>query len=128
MRKNARIWVKIPSLSNAAPKTIYMYYGKAGAISQSNGDQTFEFFDDFDKDLSKWDSRYCNLTTIASNFGTDSGTFNVPIGASSTVTTAVTIPAGVAPDREYEWSWELRWSNGALVEAPIIPQPFIRPV
>lgn len=33
---------------------IFIYYGKAGATSISNGDATFIFFDDFETDLNKW--------------------------------------------------------------------------
>ncbi len=49
-----KIWVKVDSLAAAATKTIYMYYGNAGAASVSNGTNTFQFFDDFSGDLSKW--------------------------------------------------------------------------
>jgi len=43
----ANIWAKIPSIPNGN-STIYLYYGNSSAISASNGDNTFEFFDDFD--------------------------------------------------------------------------------
>ncbi len=42
----ATIWVKIPSLASG-DNTIYMYYANASAITASNGDNTFAFFDDF---------------------------------------------------------------------------------
>ncbi|MFA5319922.1 MAG: DUF2341 domain-containing protein, partial [Candidatus Omnitrophota bacterium] len=121
--KTARFWVKIPSLPYTEQKTIYMYYGKADAVSQSNGDNVFEFFDDFDSGLDKWDSQYCNLTAISSIFGMDSTAFNVTTGT-STVSTTVTVPSGIVAGRTYDWYWELRWANGALVEAQAIAQPF----
>ena len=31
-----------------------MYYGNPSASGSSNGDKTFEFFDDFSGDLTKW--------------------------------------------------------------------------
>jgi len=52
----ATIWVKIPSLASG-DNTIYMYYANASATTASNGDNTFEFFDDFSGaaiDSSKW--------------------------------------------------------------------------
>jgi len=56
---SATFWVKIPTIPTGA-KTIYMYYGNAGASSASDGDATFEFFDDFeDGDISDW-SQYRN--------------------------------------------------------------------
>lgn len=42
----ATIWVKVPSIPTTGT-TIYVYYGNAGAISNSSGVNTFEFFDDF---------------------------------------------------------------------------------
>ena len=53
---SAKVWVKIPGLS-VGSNTIYMYYGNSLAISTSNGDNTFDFFDDFnaiDINRDKW--------------------------------------------------------------------------
>jgi hypothetical protein len=50
---HAVFWVKIPEISNGSD-TIYIYYGKSDASTTSNGEATFEFFDDFSGDLSKW--------------------------------------------------------------------------
>jgi len=41
------IWVKVPSIPANSTKTIYVYYGNPNATSLSNGDNTFDFFDDF---------------------------------------------------------------------------------
>jgi len=54
----AIFWVKVPSIP-ASPEsvTIYIYYGKSDAESESNGDATFLFFDDFigtELDPTKW--------------------------------------------------------------------------
>jgi len=54
----AVFWVEVDSIP-ASPdtKTIYIYYGKSDATSISNGENTFEFFDDFPGtsiDTSKW--------------------------------------------------------------------------
>ena len=55
---NATFWVEVDSIP-ASPDTatIYIYYGKSDAITTSNGEATFLFFDDFDDgtiDTSKW--------------------------------------------------------------------------
>jgi len=55
----AIFWVKVPSIP-ASPDTatIYIYYGKSDATTTSNGEATFQFFDDFlgtSLDLTKWD-------------------------------------------------------------------------
>ncbi|NLE35713.1 MAG: DUF2341 domain-containing protein [Bacteroidales bacterium] len=41
------LWVRIPLLSEASDNIIYMYYGNDQAENASDGDLTFEFFDDF---------------------------------------------------------------------------------
>jgi len=53
-----KVWIEAPSIP-ISPGTakIYMYYRKSGAVSESNGDATFRFFDDFEGvslDLTKW--------------------------------------------------------------------------
>ena len=44
---NSFIWVKVDSLP-VGSTTLYLYYGNAAATSASNGNNTFDFFDDFD--------------------------------------------------------------------------------
>ena len=44
---SAVFWVKVPFIP-ASGTTIYMYYGNSGAGSASDGEATFEFFDDFE--------------------------------------------------------------------------------
>jgi hypothetical protein len=50
---SAIFWVKLPYIPSGS-KTIYIYYGNSGVSSTSNGTATFDFFDDFSGDLSKW--------------------------------------------------------------------------
>ena len=66
---SATFWVKIPSVP-AGSKTIYMYYGNASASSASDGDATFEFFDDFeDGDISDWSQYGSGRVQIANDGG-----------------------------------------------------------
>lgn len=57
----ASIWVEVPSIPNSTAygsTTGYLYYNNSGASAVSNGDNTFQFFDDFpgsSLDTSKWD-------------------------------------------------------------------------
>ena len=54
--ESAKIWVKVPSIP-AGEKTIYLYYNNSEAVSESDGDAVFEFFDDFeDNDISDWNA------------------------------------------------------------------------
>jgi len=56
---SAVFWVEVPdSIPANSSKTIYMYYGNPSASSASNGNKTFDFFDDFpgtSLDLNKWE-------------------------------------------------------------------------
>jgi VCBS repeat-containing protein len=45
--KTASVWIKVPSIPPAG-STFYLYYGNPTATSASNGQGTFEFFDDFE--------------------------------------------------------------------------------
>jgi len=45
--ETARIWVSVPSVPTGE-STLYLYYGNPGATAASDGDATFEFFDDFE--------------------------------------------------------------------------------
>ena len=46
--QEAKIWVKVPSIPASSSTSFYMYYGNPDVASVSNGEDTFEFFDDFD--------------------------------------------------------------------------------
>ena len=48
--KSAKIWVKVPKIPANGETRITMRYGNPGASSQSDGDATFNIFEDFDKD------------------------------------------------------------------------------
>ena len=51
---SAVFWVKIPEIPSKVNTTIYIYYSEDDALTTSNGDATFDFFDDFNETLSKW--------------------------------------------------------------------------
>ena len=44
----ATVWVKSDSIKDSGTSTMYMYYGNSTAATASNGDLTFEYFDDFE--------------------------------------------------------------------------------
>ncbi|MCA9382637.1 DUF2341 domain-containing protein, partial [Candidatus Dojkabacteria bacterium] len=54
---NTTAWVKIDTLTAASSIDIFMYYGNNSALSESNGEDVFILFDDFDDgtiDITKW--------------------------------------------------------------------------
>lgn len=75
--QNASIWIKIPESFSTSTKEIFMYYGNDYATSQSDGESTFDFFDDFESDLGKW-TQHKNQVGITINSG------YVEIGGGST--------------------------------------------
>jgi concanavalin A-like lectin/glucanase superfamily protein/uncharacterized protein DUF2341 len=57
------VWVKVPELTESLETNITMYYGNPNTISHSNGELTFDFFDDFNDgsiDNSKWSTHSGN--------------------------------------------------------------------
>ncbi len=48
---DTKVWVKVPSIPSS-DATIYVYYGNPSARNVENGDNVFEFFDDFNLDTS----------------------------------------------------------------------------
>jgi len=53
-----KVWVKVPTVHKGAnATTVYAYYGNSQAENGENGDNVFEFFDDFSGDIldtNKW--------------------------------------------------------------------------
>lgn len=65
----ATIWVEVPSIPTG-DTTGYLYYGNSGASAVSNGDNTFDFFDDFlgsSLDTIKWTKSGGGTETVASS-------------------------------------------------------------
>jgi hypothetical protein len=54
---NATFWVELPDDINTSSSTIWIYYGNNSVTNNSNGNNTFIFFDSFSGDLSKWNRR-----------------------------------------------------------------------
>ena len=76
--KEAKIWVKVPSISaNGEPK-IKMYYGNEKASAVSDGDKVFEFFDDFeDRDISDWSEKAGQVSWSVSTDAAKEGTYGL---------------------------------------------------
>ena len=68
---STNFWVKMDSLAASSTTSIYVFYGKNGEVSQSNGSTTFEMFDDFNGSIlsTKWSA--CNNS--GSNISFSSG-------------------------------------------------------
>jgi len=92
-----KTWVKIPYLAASTSQNITMYYDNEGANSRSNGDTTFDFFDDFNGDsldTSKWgvhNSAHGNIylrggeVTISNTAGSTGVGFGIHSNANNTV-------------------------------------------
>jgi hypothetical protein len=62
----SKIWVKVQT---SGTSRIYLYYGNAAASSASDGEATFDFFDDFSGDLSKWNVHIDTDVAINASYG-----------------------------------------------------------
>lgn len=65
--ETAKIWVKVTDIPAGNEIKIRMYYGNKNADSRSDGDKTFDFFDDFEEEdlnSAKWDSNAGNVVSI----------------------------------------------------------------
>jgi hypothetical protein len=65
--ENASIWIKTPYIPAGGSAIVYMYYGNPNAVSESNGDATFVFFDDFNDGVwtDKWIQGDTSTITIS---------------------------------------------------------------
>ncbi|MCP4994323.1 MAG: DUF2341 domain-containing protein, partial [Gammaproteobacteria bacterium] len=50
----AVIWIKFPLVTALSTQEFYAYYGNPSALSESSGNDTFDYFDDFDELSSRW--------------------------------------------------------------------------
>jgi hypothetical protein len=67
---SATVWVEVDDIAASTGTVIYMYYGNATASSASDGDATFEFYDDFeDGDIPDWSQYKSGTVTIADDGG-----------------------------------------------------------
>lgn len=64
---DAVVWVRVPTLPASDHATVYMYYGSSTAASASNGNTTFDAFDDFeDNSLSEYSGDTSLFTPLTS--------------------------------------------------------------
>jgi hypothetical protein len=98
---SCEVWIKVP---DASQSKIYIHWGYAGAVSESSGDATFRFFDDFigsAVDTAKWTSTTTLGTITVSNSAAvlvstnDSG--DVSLAGKTTMDTSGCITARIKP-------------------------------
>ena len=82
--QNATFWIKIAGNLTEQSQIIYVYYGNNQATVESNGGNTFVFFDDFSNDLSKWvkEKNGAHIYINSGHLVLDGGTTSSPYGHS----------------------------------------------
>jgi hypothetical protein len=60
---NASVWVEMPLISASGITSIYMYYKNPAALTASNGNNTFLFFEDWLTNPCLPDSKYVNISS-----------------------------------------------------------------
>jgi len=103
------LWVKVPSIQANIPKIIYLYYGNPAAVSGSDPNAVFEFFDHF--------------TTLNPTIWDSAGTNSVA-GSNLTITTGavftratVSNQDGMAVEARVSWSNFTGYSGVAISNA-----------
>lgn len=95
------VWVKVDE-SLDADADIYVYYGKSGDTSASNGSTTFEFFDDFDDNNLDW--------TVVSGVWNESGT--TVVGSYEAGAPIVArIKKSFTDTGNYRYSWRAKYTT-----------------
>ncbi len=111
--KRAAIWVKVPLIHANGEAMITMWYGNPGAVSESDGEAVFEFFDDFNANTIgiKWyqdagagatidtsGTGYAKIPQVSGNVLSTKRTFSRPFVAETKVKTDITsrYMAGIA--------------------------------
>jgi PKD repeat protein len=77
----AKVWVKVPEIDRTEGATVKMYYGNSAAVSKSDGEEVFEFFDDFSSslDTDKWATVYNTPNGGNCNIATENGKLKVSV-------------------------------------------------
>jgi hypothetical protein len=97
------IWVKTPTIPAGGSQTIKMYYGNSSATAMSNGNATFDLFDDFlgtSLDATKWNTYKPGSSTVTVTGGKVTlksllGSADVVIRSVNTVPGPITVEANV---------------------------------
>ncbi len=105
----SKIWVKVKTPGTS---TIYMYYGNTAASSASNGDATFDFFDDFSNGLSKWNVHIGTDVAINTSYGNPAPCLQISGGSTSGYPYGLTV---IGSDATYNV-----FQNG-IIEADVYP-------
>lgn len=115
---SATVWVEVDSIAASADTTIYMYYGYPAAVDASDGDATFEFFDDFGGDLSKWNIHIDTDVAITASYGSPAPCLEISGGSMSGYPYGLAI---IGSDATYAG-----FQNG-IIEADIYPATYALP-
>lgn len=106
---NSEIWVKVDEMLASTTTSIYMFYGNTLVSSLSNGDDTFELFDDFNSltiDNTKWGN------TGASVISLQSGQITLTTDASTTP-----YPSSMLYSNNYSFDSE---TNPMIIESDVV--------
>ena len=77
---DADFWVNVPEIPASSTATVYMYYGNSEASAASDGDATFEFFDDA---TGTYSDKWTNIEGTGS-YATIGGKQAISLGSTTT--------------------------------------------
>jgi len=97
---STRVWVKVPTVYDGTNSTsVFVYYGNSSASNIENGDNVFEFFDDF------------NGTALDSDVWTATGAYSLAGGEITITSGAVYTNETIVPTAQnYIYEYRPRWN------------------
>ncbi len=105
-----KVWVKIPSLSATASKTMYMYYGNSSATTAESPTNVFPLFDDFNG--SSLDSKW----TATGSTSVSGGALTISTGSVYTPSNSYYSMPGMIVESKLHWT-STATQYGGLVSA-----------
>jgi len=107
---NTKVWVKVPSIPANGSADIFMYYGNEGVSSVSNGEATFDFFDDFEDGnyADKWNSHTADAGTSVSESG---GMLQFSLSSGYAHTGGCVVSQDSIPASDYVIQTEVKFTN-----------------
>jgi hypothetical protein len=79
---NAKIWIKIPNIPANSIKKVYLMRNHTRITDLSNPYNTFDFYDDFNVDLSKW-------SIVSGTWTLENGMLKTPVSASGLIVSSL---------------------------------------
>ena len=111
--RTAHIWVKV-NADLSTDQNIYIYFGNANAENVSNGEETFELFDDFDGsslDSNKWIAHESVTISESELFVSTGGSSYIPVRSKNTFDRNIAFVARARASSYGDYTISILWDD-----------------